>query len=85
MKNHKQLANIGADFIIASRFARNEEIYQIANEIVKLEHDEIKYILGMFAGFFNEVSQSQEFYQLSEDEMRSIAESHIIKEHEKEN
>jgi len=84
MKNHKQLANIGADFIIASRFARNEEIYEIANEIVKLQDDEIKYILGMFAGFFNEVSQSQQFYQLSENELRSIAESHIIKENENE-
>ncbi len=83
-KIHKQLANLGVDFIIASRFGREEEIKQISNEIVKLDQVEMKFILGMFAGFFHEVSKSQQFYQLSEDQLRSIAESNIIGEYEKE-
>ena len=84
-KTHKELANIGVDFIIASRFRRNEEIEQISDEINKLNHEDVKFILGIFAGFFHEICKTQEFYQLSEDEMKSIAESIIVKEHEKEN
>lgn len=84
-KTDKQLANIGVDFIIASIFARNEEVKQVSNEIVKLEdHDDIEFILGLFAGFFHEVCKNQKFNQLSEDELRSLAESNIIDETKKE-